>query len=343
MKFFRLLTILLAAVLLTGCTKNQFKISFTLPGDVNQTYRVVYYASNSKGGILRETAVSIANGKGEITCPTVNPSMVYIFSYSSSRPLICYAEKGEEIAISGTKADPMSWSIDGNEIDRELTSWRLANEESLSPFSAAKINSAVAKYIEANPGNPVSAILLLNYFSRRDDEKMFSRLASKLTGDAANTGFFELTGRSDAYTADVIKPARIRALLLHTKDNGQDLVRTDSAPTLLYFWNRDNDNHKTAVDSLKALSVEFRDSTSRNIAYICMEPDSLSWQNASRSDSLRKVVNAWMPLGFADRRMMSMGVGRTPFFIVTDLQGVQIYRGESPAEASSAFRKLMKK
>lgn len=73
-----------------------------------------------------------------------------------------------------------------------------------------------------------------------------------------------------------------------------------------------------------------------------MEPDSLAWQNASRNDSLRKVVRAWMPLGFADRRAMSLGVTRTPYFIVTDTLGAQVYRGESPDSAAALFRSLMK-
>ena len=333
--------ICLALTLLAGCSKNQFSIDISLPGDVNRTYRVLYYASDSRGGMLRETAISVANGKGQIVCPAVNPSLIYIFSHSPI-PFICYAEKGDKIVISGKSAEPYAWSAAGNDMTAALSEWMVKNSETVASADNARINRAVSDYVKTNPSDPISTILLLNFFSRRIDEPGYALLSASLKGDAADSRYFDLVSRADARSSTVVKPAKIKTLLLQAHGNAPALVRADSAPTLLYFWSRDNSGRDAAIDSLRVLAKEFRDSASRNIAYVCMEPDSLAWQNASRNDSLRKVVRAWMPLGFADRRAMSLGVTRTPYFIVTDTLGAQVYRGESPDSAAASFRSLMK-
>lgn len=341
MKAIKPLLILIVAVLCQSCIKNQFKIEVSLPEDVTATYRVIYYASDSKKGLLREDAISVANGKGELLCITVKPTMVYIFTHYSQKPFVCYAERGDDIIITGKNDSPDTWSAQGNDINVALDDWRKANAKSLASDNTAAVNKAVADFVRKNPDNPVSTILMLNYFSRRNNESGFRSLMASLKGDAAEKSWRELTGRSDALTAVPPKPAKVSALLLHDIDNNSKLIKTDSTPSLLYFWNNDRRDYDAAIKSLRSLGKEFTDSLSVNLASICIDPDSIFWRNAVYGDSLKHVVRAWMPLGLADRRLMALAVTRTPFFIVLDNNGSQVYRGENPDSASRSLRSLM--
>ena len=127
-----LICICMAAIILSGCIKNEFKMIFTLPESVNSTYRIAYYASNSKGGINIESAVAVAAGKAEMRGVTRNPVLVNIYSGSADIPAaVFYAERGDEIRISGNGADPLEWDISGNEINSELSAWRLKNSKAI--------------------------------------------------------------------------------------------------------------------------------------------------------------------------------------------------------------------
>ena len=74
------------------------------------------------------------------------------------------------------------------------------------------------------------------------------------------------------------------------------------------------------MDSIRKLAAEYPDSTTRVIADICLETDSIAWKSPLRSDSIKAVIRGWVPAGLAD--------------------GNQRYRGSDPAEALSSFREV---
>lgn len=329
-------------LLSTGCIKNESKLLFDLPEEMNSTFRVMYYASDKRGGMALENVAVIAKGKGELKCPTRNPMLIYLYPATGKvDPIVLYAERGDEIKISGNSPDPSTWAIDGNDMARMLSAWRAANTATLKKNTPADTNKAVAQYVSGNPSSPLSPFLLLTVFSRRDDETLFRRLWYSLDAEALGKNWSRLAARADIPSGSVATPGRLKSMALRSLANGIDTIRPDSADaTLLFFWNNGMADRRLRFDSIKALAKEFPDSSSRIIADVCLDPDSLGWRAPLRSDSLERVARLWAPAGLADRRLMALGVPRTPFFIVFSHDGHQRYRGDDISEAFSAFRKL---
>lgn len=333
----------------TDCTRNEFTVEFELPADVSSTYTLLYYASDPARGWLMEDVANVVKGQGEIKVPSVNPTLVYVFKAGNRVPQATfYAERGDRIRIVGKSGLPGEWSITGNDLTEALSEWRLANSgviaDSQKPGDAgkSKLNRKVSEYVAAHPEDPVSAILLLEYFDRRSDEAGFRKSWTSLRGAAAEVKWKELVSRSDM-TVDESPHDRLpERITLNTVATGCDTIIPGRVPILLYFARNSVSTHKNDKSVLRALVREFPDSGTRVIADISFETDSMARLYPIRTDSLHKVVRGWMPLGVSDTLAAGMGVGRLPYLIVADRKGRVVYRGGNAEDAAARFRETMK-
>lgn len=340
--FIRILFFVFAAVA-TGCTKNEFYLEFSLPEEITHNYSVNYYGSSKKGGFLVQATAPVQKGKYELRCVTVLPTLVYISSASHPEGIVVYAKRGEKIKITGTSANPAAWTADGNNINKRLSAWRKENADILEKGNKEEINAAVAAFVRENPSDPVSTILMETTFSRRLSPKGYLSLWNSLQGNAKERQWINLIGRADQLTPSVEWPAILKSLYMRSAGNGIDTIITSKTnATLLFFWINAIDNRNVYFDSLQNLTKEFPDSVSRIIADVSLEPDSLSWRNFIRKDTIDKIVRFWAPQGLADSRLIKLGVPDYPYFIVYDKEGNPMYRGKETSEAFKTFRTLMK-
>lgn len=332
-----------AILLMCGCAKRDFRIEFSLPEDVSANYTITYYASGRNGGFTVENVAVVTSGKGTIVCPAARPTIVFL-SASGGLELPIYAERGQTIHISGPDRNPWSWTIGGNDLNTALSEWISANEPVLIGGNRTTLNDSIAAFVYRNPDSPISPLLLLTMFSRRNDESTFRRLWNNVAQNPQTAKISALVGRADIPGGNAPTPGKLITAAFRSLHNGVDTIRPANAKaTLLFFW-EDNrsDKRNAAIDSIRALSKEFPDSASRIIADIAFDADSISWKSPLAKDSLSKVARFWVPAGIADSRIIALRVERTPFFIVFSPDGNQKYRGSDPAEALSAFRQLMK-
>lgn len=75
-------------------------IEFELSPEINANYKIAYYASDSRGGMLIETVAPVVGGKAVVKGRTVRPSIVYI-SGTGKIPMAIYAQRGHDIKITG--------------------------------------------------------------------------------------------------------------------------------------------------------------------------------------------------------------------------------------------------
>lgn len=334
---------LFLAVFLTGCKGKDFSITFDVDSKINANYKLIYYASDKRGGFIRESAVPVTAGKGDFKGQTVNPALVFLYTGAKAYPFMIYVKKGEKIKVSGNDPSPMKWMVEGNDINKEWSAWRNDNAETIISADAKKINMAVAKYVIANPANPLSALLLLTTYDRFEDETGFRRLWRSLEGEAADPQWAALVGRADQPARFTPTPGRVESIAFRSLQNGVDTIRPDSVKgVLLFFWNNNFSDRRSYTDSLKALAKEFSDSSTRVIADICLDSDSAAWRSSIRTDSLKNIARLWAPAGLADSRVMILDVPRTPFFIVLTPDGHQRFRGSDLDSALSFFRKTLK-
>lgn len=340
----KLLKLVVAAVVImcAACTRNEFNMDLDLSGVGTSDFQVVYYASDSRQGFYVETNMVVREGKGTLRGITRFPTLVYITSRYINEPLVVYAERGDRIGLKGNSPDQLGWEVSGNKINDEWSAWRIANAGALRSGRPDSINAAVARFVREQPESKVSLLLMLTTFVRRADPQLYRELWKGLDSKLRNSDLVQLAGRPDQLGAVVSQPARIESMVLRGRGRLDTVITSRVPATVLCFWLNDHSKRRTAlIDSIKALATEFPDSASRSIVDICMNADSTSWIQPLRSDSLKGVTRAWMPLGTTDPAALAIGIGYLPYIVVVDSIGDIIYQGDSLSLALGAFRHLM--
>lgn len=334
--------LILAAAFTAGCTKNEFTIDFSLPEDVSVNVTASYHAADKRGGIQIEAVAPVSHGKGSLKGVTRLPILVYLRTGNSKQATVVYVERGDEVKATGDSKSMETWRFSGNKLNEKWSDWRNDYADTIASGDPVKINAAVAKYVYANPSDPLSTLLLLTSFSRKDDEGLFRSLWFKLEGEARDSKWTDLVSRADQPTLALTQPGKLKSMIMRSAANGVDTLRADSVKaSFFFFWTSGLTKRKEYIDSIKSLVKEYPDSSSRIIADVFMEADSTAWRSPLRSDSLNKVNRLWVPAGMADTRLIDLEVRQSPFFIVFSQDGNQRYRGSDISSALSQFRSLM--
>lgn len=316
-------------------------MQFELPDDITENYNVTYYGTVSNGGVTVQAVASIMKGSCLLKGYTKLPTIVYLTSRNSLYPLVFYAKKGEKILISGTEKNPLEWTVGGDKINEELSLWRKDNLDLLKNDSTLGINASVSGFVEKNPGNPVSLILLLNYFNREQDEAGYSKLLSRLQVKIKKDNWLEIMSHASLLSFGEVPPAQMRSLIMRSDRNRIDTIRiSGKEPMLIWFWNHLTTDRKQTLDSLKILLKEYPDTSKRIFADVYMDIDSLGWKNIIRRDTLKTYPRFWAPMAQMDPDLFLLKIKEIPYFIVFDSIGKQSYRGPDLAEAMKEFRKL---
>lgn len=331
---------LIPLLLLMACGKNEFYLEFDLQKDVTENYTVNYYATDIKGGVTIQAVASVREGKCELKGVTKRPTIAYITNRNSKLPLVVYAERGNKIDIKEGDVNPLTWVVEGNDINREISQWRQNNLEVLLNNETDSINAAVGIYVEENPENPVSTILMLCYYDRKSNERGYAALMSSIKGIARSTEWLDLIGRSDQLFHKYSYPARLESMIMRSNKEGADTISVNGKnPLFLLFWQTGENQKKEIVDSLKVLEKELPDSAIL-IADICLDPDSTGWKNSIRRDSIKITKRFWAPMGLTDRTVMKLKVPTIPYYMVFNKGGEEEYRGTELSEAINEYRRL---
>lgn len=351
-KYFSLAVVAFLWVMTLGsCAKNEFDVEFQLPANVNATYKIAYCASDSKGSISIETAANIAAGKGALKCITRNPAAVWIFRGNSQLPsAIFFAERGDKIKITGDSDNPAEWEISGGGKANELIAqWRAQNREVIEKGVAAgaagkgkaaeALNAAVADFVKKHGDSPAAAAVLGAYFNSRLDAKQFRKLCRLLERSGVAEKYPLLMARQDYLGLQTENPT-LRDFEVQSFWRNLDTLRLASAkaPNFVYFWRR-NDLHQDELkDSLRNFVKARRDSASLLISDISLDADSAMWAYQVKRDSIKGTLRAIMPKGLADENIISLGIGETPWYIVTGKGGKLLYSGSDFASARRCLK-----
>lgn len=333
----------------TGCSKSKFDLEFALNPDVWGNYQITYYASDGKRGQWINTTAPVQSGKFRMEGISRVP-VVIVISNSMGGDMALYAEPGQTLKITGDDPNPAAWSADGNDVNATLSEWR----RSALFLPKDSVAGAIAGFVGKNTDSPAAALLLLTSFPRYEYPSKFVSLWNSLGKGAKRVEMADISGLADfgpgapfaMNASGNIRhdaPRRlVKSLALRRSGGYADTLRFDnSAPAFIWFYMRNDDNHLQMADTLKNLRRVRPDSLSNRLVTVSMDADSVKWNNAVAFDSIPKVLDAWMPLGSADRRAALLGVNETPFFIVIDKKGRQAYRGSDIAKASAQYRKLL--
>ena len=341
----------LMALMLGGCAKNEFKVDFEFPKDHVGNYMMTYYAKDSHGGRWIEHTVSIQEGKASVDGVTRLPTLVYVSDASQPGTyMMVYAERGDEIKVSGEGKDMASWTVTGNKLSERWSAWRKGaypKKKDIKTF-----HKSIEEYVKENRKDELSAILLLTEWDRREDPEGFVRIWNMIDKGSRSQELIDICGATDFLGVEFItdadgnleyaKDPKMNILQLRTRDRGLDSLKLNR-PSFLYFYGENNAARREAADSLKFLLRAYPDSSKHVMADVYMDSDSTTWVNAIRRDSLKGMTRAWQPRGLAEGSMVKLGVRRLPWFVVKDKDAKEAYAGSDIKEATAAFRKLMGK
>lgn len=335
-----LFRLLLLALLLGGCVKNEVTLTFRLPADFNEPCRLMYYASAENVGMMREAVAEIVGGKGEIKLPERYPSLIFLFSPAQKMPaVVMYAARGDKLGISGDTRNMGEWRVEGTDINKLISDWRVKNYQAISSGNASGINKAVEEFVGSHPSSPASAIILYCYFQRRGHEKEFEKLLDRI--DHSVTEDYELMEAlsiADMVTEQSLRPEYPDEIVMMGEDGYADTLALKSGkPVLMMFRGSTKSGMKDfPMDSVKKY-VEKQGKAV--IAEFYIDSDSLNWRRQLRQDTVPSLRRMWMPLGLSDSLAIKLVVRRSPYFIVVDAKGKEVYRGDSWSAAAEKLDK----
>lgn len=336
----RYIQIILSILLLTACGKKDFKVDFDIDGLGTQNLRFVYYSSyNEREGKIIETMAPALDGKLTLIGTSTRPTVVNVFTQARSYLCSFYVEPGDEMKVVGKYADPMLWSYEGNELSEELSSWMQANKSSLA--DSHKLNSAIAKYVKSNNDSEVSALLLMCHYNDKDDVLQKDSLWNKLNLDAKSEDMVNALTGANIYAEKSSTGKVIKSLNLYSKADTLSVVKfSDAKATVLYLW-RDNDaDYDKQISMLKRVK-EKEDNKKIRIFDINLDMDTFAWKHHVRADSL-KWERLWTMGGELNNSMKALAVPRSPYFIVIDSVGKQLYRGSDTLKLEKTIQEIIK-
>jgi len=324
--------VLIISLLLLGCTDNeQFRVNGTIEGNPNLTLRVAYYAD----GAYHTQVTAAREGKFEFYGSSKQPALVEILDYDYRPMMRLYAMNGETFDIEYDRAHPLSAKIRGNEVCERWSKFLADNEEKLK-LSADSANSVIARYVAENPSDIVSTLLMVTAYDNTRDAVEADSIMSLIDpqvrpSSLTESGNFMMQRMISEAVTDTIAP-------LHYAGMG-DSVRvfefSEHKVNLLAFsrWGKYRD------DSIMPRLEKLGKLKKLNVIELDVDPKGMSVMR--RSDTLAWEVGL-MPGGLVAKGIDRLGIPSSPYFIVADSAGVQLYRTSSVGEAAAYVEDILK-
>lgn len=337
-----LLVIMLLGVVMTGCgNDDEFVINCRIKDLGDKGVEMVYF----NRGLQR---VSFHPDDGKVTLRGSSPDLtpVEVFTLDNRLLFTCVAKNGDELEVKLDPSKVGAISIEGNDISEQYAKFISTNAETLvNTRDAAGINALITKEVTAHPDRISSALILMTMFHAPGYEMLADSLIHILVPEARPSALMKSFAALVGEQVSTSARGNVRGMTFHTgRDtvNGHDtIVRfmpTFHSYGLLVFVS----DHKsdTITNRLNELIKDYH-RRRLEIMELSFQSDSATWRRSIRIDSA-KWTQAWVPGGNAASQIRNLAVPTTPFFIVTDSLGKQLYRGRSIASAVDTLRYRLK-
>lgn len=311
-----LLFAVIAAAVCTACGNGAFSIEGKLTDAGTQNLRIVYQAGDS----IVSQWVPAVNGEFKVDGKASDLSVVYL--YSAQMQLIAHlaVESSDHIKIEGSIADRYNLKVTGSDINEQWNDFIRAHAADFKAMRNDRTDKAIADYIGKNPKNVVSTLLLTCDYSDISSPNA-QALLKKIDKAAKPEQLLSLY--SQFLNSGDLTSKKVTSLKLRNDQDSLVIVRTyDHPATILFFWRNEDSDRQTTVNSLKSLCRGSR----LQMVDICLDSDTLDWRRTIESDSVKwghyKAIG-----GVVDKTIVDLNVKGSPYFIVADSTGTQIYRG----------------
>jgi len=308
--------------LLCGCSRKA-RIEFAFAGG-SGTVTLAYYHHSDKKGKVEYVRIPYTEGKGGVELPVGKPAVVVLGNDRQNTVCPVYVSGGEDIKVSGPDNKPAEWIVEGDEENELMSEWRLANSRLLSHGPSRELNAKIAEFAKKHPESQSAGILLVLYYDRREDQTEFEKLWNSLAPDIRASEIVTALGSAGKWQNPGASKAGITAAEFYT--SADSIVRIDpkDSPYNIYYFREEKSN-----DGLLTSLAELSDSTSGlRLIDVMMRPDSTGWRRSVKAGS----IAVWTPGGEENSAVKQFGLPTSPFIILVDSAGRQLYRGKDMQE-----------
>lgn len=336
LKKLALIISLLVSVVFTGCGGGEtFSISGIILGGGTQNLHVCYM---SEGTVVDALTVAV-DGKFRYEGAVAQPTMVEIFS--SGRKLIgrVYVKNGDAIEGEWDIDKYCAAKVDGNSESREWAKFLRENVDALDSKNPSAGNEAIKQYIVSHPDNVVSTLLLITSYDATVNEAGADSLYSLIEPTArpeALVASYRLM--ISAISADKMTRRMVPLRLYAGEDSVINYNHIRQSYSLLCFTGRDG--RDSIVKVLRRLTDDYPKRRLK-VVDISFTPDTTAWHNATRRDSA-SWDEAWAVGATTNKAIEYLSIPRTPYFIVADSTGTQLFRGSSISQAQALIDSKLK-
>ena len=321
-----LLLLCLLLVLGSSCSNNdQFRVNGTIDGKATMNLRINYLDN----GALHTIVTAARDGEFEFFASSPQPTIVQISDYDN-RPLArLYAVNGETFDIRIDRSKPYGVEIEGNELSGRWADF-LRNHSDKMSAGRDSANAVIARYIASHPADMLSTLLLISNYDSSADAFAADSLLSLIDAKARPSDLTESYTIMLERLVNEKTTSPIESFRFLNADTARTFRPSDNKASLLAFTLEEDEGYQTLSDLLERHAKNNRKAF---IADLRTDPSRVSYEGA---DTCARVIGR-LPGGIAAPGIERLGIPRLPFFIVTDKDGNQLYRG---TDIGKAFNKL---
>ena len=328
---------LITLLLLVACGEQ--KDVFVIKGELNNLGgRPLYAVYNTDMGVAIDTLIPL-DGKIEMigTSTEVVPVQLYQYGWQPfMRLYLCNGERGE---LKGDAKVPYEIEMKGNSLNRNLWKFISKHNEIFTDYYAyglqselrpamdniykqkvARLDSLLISYIEDNPGDVLSSILIGDYLLRYDNYAQCDALWQQLHEKArlpyiAQT--MEHLSQELTFTKENSKLPYMR--MLNERDSISYVSTRNSKATLLCIWEAQDKDAEVMHRVLQHYTRRY-DEKQLQVVTMSFDRDTAYWHRVVDSDTSR-VVDMWSDALYTSEMLAKYKVTRMPVYMLGDSLG----------------------
>lgn len=320
-----------AAVSACG-SSDDFRVLGTVENLGTQNLRVVYRTDK---GVESFTTTAI-DGQFSFTGQSPKETLVEVFTTDRAPLGYVVIKNGQTVKARFNRDNRYDMTLKGNGVSSDLAGFMRDNAGVLSSGSDEEVNGLVAEYVGDHTGDMVSTVLLLTQFRAGGHEAEADSLFDLIDHEAR-----------PGYLCDAVRGAineRLRYDLstpvvpfdmFTSADTLMSFNPQDAAVSMLVFTSRESERDREFVGAVGDIYRKHKGEPEVCLVDISLSTDTAAWHASVAGDSARW-VQAWVPGGVAAPGVSLLRIPRTPYYVVADSAGTQIYRGPSMDEAAGA-------
>lgn len=323
---------LFTIVILWGCShSDRFVLQATIEGIGVQSVTLTFYAD---GRVNKLELIPNEKGVVKFVSSATTPTVAELSLTSTGETLaLIPVENGHKIKVTFPIANPLDITAKGYKPAEQMAEFISANAQVIQNSDFKVLNAAIKEFVIANPSSLASTCLMTTRFELEGYTQLADSLINLIDPEARPANIVENFNAVMTFRAKDSLKQPVRTMNLSgVKDSLYSYTPSGQGITLLAFTGSSNSGRDSIARVLGRVAGQYPAKKVR-VLEISLNPDSARWRRQARADSARW-DHAWVAGSGAALSIEQLHVTRTPYFIVADSMGKQLYRTPYPSNAA---------